>query len=545
MKPVKRLRGMHDVSQDSWLRQREAQDRLARLIGAYGYQLLEMPILEPTELFLRKSGGQLASQMYSFTDSGSNSVSLRPEFTAPIMRHYLERAAEIALPARWQYAGPVFRYEPASSGRPQNRGQFTQVGAELIGSDSVLADAELLSLASQVPAHLGLTGCRIELADLAVLHSLLDVAGLSERARSFVVANVPALREGRAGLPPVLEWARQLHLSGPGPEDDELSVAIAGLDDHQAREVLQGFLQWQGGVSPPVAPVPQRPVPSGASYGRNAAAEDMVDGPPAGSPGIEKGSGDPPTLKGDWGDLGQRKPDEIVDRLLRKLRGSDDPGKLSHALELIAELVSIRGAPPAALDAAQGVLRRAGADSAALDRLSEVVELLSERPTPSPKVEATGRKSSAAVGLQLDFGLGRGLAYYNGIIFEVKHPDWPGSLGGGGRYDGLARALGSPVNVPACGFAYTLEALLSLMNTGETAGHSPQLLPTALVIAEGVKGYRQAMDYARDLQRKGCSAELDVCGMGLPQALEYARSRGIDQVVAVQPDGQLATYLVE
>ena len=70
--------------------------------------------------------------------------------------------------------------------------------------------------------------------------------------------------------------------------------------------------------------------------------------------------------------------------------------------------------------------------------------------------------------MTVDFGLARGLAYYNGIVFEVRHPDWPNPLGGGGRYDGLARALGSPVDVPALGFAYTLETLLALA-AGKTA----------------------------------------------------------------------------
>jgi histidyl-tRNA synthetase len=502
-----------------------------------------MPILEPTELFLRKSGGQLASQMYSFTDAGGNSVSLRPEFTAPIMRHYLEHASEIDLPASWQYAGPVFRYEPPESGpsgRPQDRGQFTQVGAELIGSDSVLADAELLSLASQVPAQLGLSDCWLELADLAVIHSLLDVVGLSERARSFVIANIPALREGEAGLSRVLERARQIHLSGPGPDDDELNSAIAGLDDRQAREVLQGFLQWHGGATPAVAPVSRRSTSSGVTHENNSAEVDGDSRQSAGPSGVEKGSGDIPTLREEWGDFGQRRPEEIVDRLLRKLRGSDDWGKLTHGLDLIAELVAIKGEPTAALDSAQGVLQRAGATSAALDRLAQVVELLSE---PS------GSESARTVGLKLDFGLARGLAYYNGIIFEVKHPDWPDSLGGGGRYDGLARALGSGADVPACGFAYTLEALLSLGTAPVSAEFSGQELrqelPSTLVVSEEPGGHQEAMDCAGELRKEGYSAELDVCGMALAQALTYARGRGIGQVVAVQPGGQRATYQVD
>ena len=156
-------------------------------------------------------------------------------------------------------------------------------------------------------------------------------------------------------------------------------------------------------------------------------------------------------------------------------------GKLTRGLELIAELVAIKGEPVVALKAAQGVLKRAGATSTALDRLAQIVELLSE---PS------GSEPSGAVGLKLDFGLARGLAYYNGIVFQVKHPDWPDSLGGGGRYDGLARALGSAADVPACGFAYTLEALLSLGNPAVSAASPgqelPYVLPSTLVVTEGI-----------------------------------------------------------
>ena len=96
----------------------------------------DVPILESTELFLRKSGGDLASQMYSFNDPGSNAVSLRPEFTSAIMRHYLESTCAVDHDpvVRWQYAGPVFRYDLGNPPPADNSGQFTQVGAELIGS---------------------------------------------------------------------------------------------------------------------------------------------------------------------------------------------------------------------------------------------------------------------------------------------------------------------------------------------------------------------------------------------------------------------------
>jgi histidyl-tRNA synthetase len=490
MRPVKRLWGMYDLSQESWLRKRDLQDRLVRLFGSYGYRFLEMPILESTELFLRKSGGELASQMYSFTDPGSNPVSLRPEFTSPMMRHYLEHADEVELPARWQYAGPVFRYEVS---HPEGCGQFTQVGAELLGSSSVMADVELLSLAAQVPVSLSVSNYRVELADLEVIHSILDTVGLSERARSFIIGNVPKLREGRQSVPSLLKRAQQLHLIGYNAEENNLSAAIAGLDDSQASKVLQGFLSWTGGEA----------------------------------------------LQ-----LGQRDPNEVVQRLLRKLRGTDDQSRLERGLELIADLATIRGEPLSALDEARTVVDRAGADPTALGRLAELLDLL----LGVPGLEEH---------LALDFGLARGIAYYNGIIFEVTHPAWQGSLGGGGRYDGLARALGSPEAVPASGFAYTLETLLVLTDDPGSPSSSAQegwngsekpLLSwpsSALVLWDGEDGYRHALQAAQELRQSGLLVEVDVCGKGLPEGLAYAAKKGIAEAVVVGLEGQRAVHRVQ
>ena len=475
MKPVARLRGMYDRSQDSWLRKRELQERLVELIGSYGYRFLETPILEPTELFLRKSGGQLASRIYSLTDADSNLVSLRPEFTSSIMRHYLEHAATIDLPARWQYSGPVFRYEEDEN----SSRQFTQVGAELLGSASVLADAEILSLAALVPVRLGLGDFRLELGDLAVLHSVLDTVDLSERARTFIIGNVPQLREGRPALPKVLERAHQLHLAGPSPEDSYLSAAIAGLDETQARNVLQGILQWTA-----------------------------VD------------------------QLGQRNPGEVVERLLRKLRGSDDIQKLQRGLELIADLVSIQGEPPAALEAAREVVRQAGADQTALDRLAELLDLL-------------GADPGVAGNLVLDFGLVRGLAYYNGIIFEVKHPTRTGSLGGGGRYDGLSRALGSTDTVPALGFAYTLETLSELTEESIGGDRTAPQRRSMLVLAEGREAFQSALQVAVEMRGGGSLVEVEVCGRVLAEGLAYARKKGLTEVIVVQQNGKRTTHSVE
>ena len=389
---------MNDLPEDAWRKKLELQDRLCQLLGGYGYRQLETPVLEPTELFLRKSGGELASQLYSFIDAGSNSVSLRPEFTSPIMRHYLENTAGISLPARWQYCGPVFRFDVS---HPEASGQFTQVGGELIGSSEIAADVELLNLAVAVPAQLGLDGWSLQLADLDILDSLLEPVGVSERAKSFIVQSMPRLREGRSAVPKLLEEGRHLHLVGGSngfidSEDAALRQAVQGLDDTQARSVLLGLLQW------------------------NSADQ-----------------------------LGQRTPEDVVERLLHKIRGADNEGKLRQGLELASDLAAIKGEPEQALQSVKKILTSAGSDQGAADRLSEVIGQVSNGPETKGQVV-------------LDFGLVRGLAYYNGVIFEVSHPNWPGTLGGGGRYDTLSRALGGGDAVPALGFAYNLDALIAI-----------------------------------------------------------------------------------
>jgi len=271
----------------------------------------------------------------------------------------------------------------------------------LIGSLDISADVELLNLALAVPSQLGLTGWSLQLADLDILDSLLDPVGVSERARSFIIQSMPRLREGRSSVPDFLEEGRYLHLVGGSngsvdPEDAALRQAVQGLDDTQARSVLLGLLQW------------------------NSADQ-----------------------------LGQRTPEDVVERLLHKIRGTDDEDTLRHGLELASDLAVIKGEPHQALQSVKATLASAGANQDAAGRLAEVLGQVSDGPDSKGQI-------------MLDFGLVRGLAYYNGVIFEVNHSDWPGALGGGGRYDTLSRALGGSEPVPALGFAYNLDALIAI-----------------------------------------------------------------------------------
>ena len=143
---------------------REAMAAPLRLAG-YGY--LELPVFEETSLFARGVGETtdvVSKEMFSFTDRGERSLTLRPEGTVGAVRAALDAGLERgALPVKLWYAGAMFRAENVQAGRFR---QFHQVGAEALGSDDPALDAELIALADSAYRSLGLTRTVLHLATL-------------------------------------------------------------------------------------------------------------------------------------------------------------------------------------------------------------------------------------------------------------------------------------------------------------------------------------------------------------------------------------------
>ena len=475
MENFQHLPGMRDLSQESWMSQKAAQDYLRGFFSLHGYQFLETPVIEPTELYLRKSGGELAARMYTFIDPGGNQVSLRPEYTASIVRHYLDAGIADQLPVRVQYSGPVFRYE----GDGNTYRQFSQMGAELLGSSSPRADAEILSLSYIALSGLGLSGHILQIGDLGVLHRLLEALGLSERATVFILGSLADLKDGQEGLIRVQEKAKQLRLLESDSQQDYIATAIRNMRETEARELLQGLLQWA-----------------------------------------------------EVGALGQREPSEVVDRLFRKLRVTDDSARLQRGLEIASRLAMVKGEPESCLEEVNGLIKSWGLSTSVLDGLNEVIELLD--------VE---RLRGASI--VLDFGLVRGIAYYTGLTFEIRHPSTGNSLVGGGRYDGLAKALSSSVDIPALGFAYSLEHVLDAIGAAGKArdGHvvGPQ---SVLILAPNGESYKEALRVANNMREDGTPVEMEVCGMSVEESLSYARAKVIREVITVDGQGRSTKYQV-
>jgi histidyl-tRNA synthetase len=143
-------------------------ERTAREIFARaGYGRIETPVFEDTELFVRAVGEStdiVRKEMFTFEDHGGRSVTLRPEATAPICRAYIQHGMhKLPQPVKLWCAGPFFRYEAPQAGRFR---QFSQIDAEVIGSDSPLVDAELIMLLDDLLGELAVPGVHLRLSSL-------------------------------------------------------------------------------------------------------------------------------------------------------------------------------------------------------------------------------------------------------------------------------------------------------------------------------------------------------------------------------------------
>ena len=132
-----------------------------------GYQLIELPVFEDTELFTRGVGEStdvVSKEMYTFQDRGNRSITLRPEGTAGVMRAVIEHGLDRGqLPAKLWYSGQFFRAERPQAGRYR---QFYQVGIEAIGLDDAAIDAEVIAIADAGFRAIGLSKYRLEITSL-------------------------------------------------------------------------------------------------------------------------------------------------------------------------------------------------------------------------------------------------------------------------------------------------------------------------------------------------------------------------------------------
>jgi histidyl-tRNA synthetase len=165
-------RGTFDVLPEAAPARARVEGAAAAIFARAGYEPIATPAFEDTELFERGVGRStdiVRKEMFTFEDKGGRSLTLRPEGTAPICRAYLEHGMQKrAQPVKLSYVGPFFRHERPQAGRYR---QFHQIGAEAIGGDSPLVDAECIALLADLLAELGVPGVELRLGSLGSLEA--------------------------------------------------------------------------------------------------------------------------------------------------------------------------------------------------------------------------------------------------------------------------------------------------------------------------------------------------------------------------------------
>lgn len=471
---IERLRGMHDLLPEEHLQQSWLKERLGIFLAQAGYLHVDSPIVENSDLFLASFGQELWQNLYTFR-LHHRDLCLRPEYTASICRLYRDHYLQHPLPLRFQYAGPIFRYE--TPGRNRYR-QHTQLGIELLGGHTASADAEILQLACDILNELHIPQFRLELGHIGVASGFINRLHLDDQAARLLLSLMEQISRSDEG-----ERLARARLEALYPTNAQEDTGL-------------------------------QKAPGDYAFTANAMPE-------AESRFITSLLS---SISITFGDDTSRH--EVIERFLWKMGRSEQRRQILYALEFLRALHAISGSPPEVFEALRSLLEQYELDAEPLTELEQLVTMLEQSGVPRQQII-------------LNLALGRGVSYYTGLVFEIHARDEEGfdaQLCGGGRYDQLMRAVGGR-DVKACGFAFGVERLLSLIPKSDL----PAIATTrALVIPVSTQDVTYALQVARCMRSHGLQTEIDVTGHGIGPGLKLATKKHIRLALIVGEDERRA-----
>jgi histidyl-tRNA synthetase len=465
-------RGLTDRGPSEIAATRRMLDTIRSVYERYGFEPVETPMLEYTDAL----GKFLPDQdrpnegVFSLQDDDEQWLSLRYDLTAPLARYVAENFDTLPKPYRSYRAGFVFRNEKPGPGRFR---QFMQFDADTVGSASMAADAEMCMMAADAMEALGLKGHYVvKVSNRKVLDGVLEAIGIGgeENAGKRLTVLRAIDKLDRLGIEGVFQ------LLGEGRKDESGDFTKgAKLDDEQISKILNfahgSILHSKISNSRFTAKLPVRPVEEGGSIPDDRFADDES-----------------------WEDN-------------NSLAGTflDNSTQIEHWAELVGS-------------------SRIGSEG--VRELHEINNLVREGGYGTKRFEV----SSSVV---------RGLEYYTGPVYEVEltleskddagRPVRFGSVGGGGRYDGLvARFRGEPV--PATGFSIGVSRLLAALQHLGKIDAKPEPGPVVVTVfdRDRIAEYQGMVKRLRDA---GIRAELYLGSGKLGPQFKYADRRGSPCVV--------------
>ena len=208
---------------------------------SFGFDEFDAPVLETEELYVRKAGEEITTQLYNFEDKGNRRVALRPELTPSFARLIMQQGKSLALPAKWFAVGQCWRYERMTRGR---RREHYQWNMDIVGVEGVEAEAELLAAITDFFTRLGITAADvgIKVSSRKVLQAVLERFDVPEESFAPVCVVVDKIEK----LPreKIVEELAELNVD---------QAAIDGILDAMAMRSIDQLEQLLGADSPAVA----------------------------------------------------------------------------------------------------------------------------------------------------------------------------------------------------------------------------------------------------------------------------------------------------
>lgn len=204
-------------------RPREAVFRAWRTVAElHGFEGYDAPVVETAELLKRKAGEEITEQIYTFEDKSGRELALRPEMTPSLARMIIARQGGLAFPLKWYSIPQCFRYERMTRGRKREHYQWN---VDVIGEESIMAEAEVIGMAVEAMRRLGLTDedFQVRIGSRALLGELFEMAGVG--AEHFAACCLALDKRGKADG----ETIREL-LAAEGLEERDIEQIFQLLD---------------------------------------------------------------------------------------------------------------------------------------------------------------------------------------------------------------------------------------------------------------------------------------------------------------------------
>ncbi|MBQ8014318.1 MAG: histidine--tRNA ligase [Treponema sp.] len=177
------LKGFRDILPSAEIIRTDLQEKITKVYRSYGFVPIDTPVLEYSEILLRKSNGETEKQVFRFMDNGKRDVALRFDLTVPFARFTAEHESELYFPFKRYHIAKVWRGEKPQAGRYR---EFVQCDIDTVGSDSAASDFEILSIMKAALAEIGVTDITIHVNHRGIFNRFLSKLGVSEKSEDIL-----------------------------------------------------------------------------------------------------------------------------------------------------------------------------------------------------------------------------------------------------------------------------------------------------------------------------------------------------------------------